>query len=66
MYAGTFFRSFFLLRGARFLIAAPFPGRARIVWRLVASEGLVAADVAQDAVMRRGGGFGDVFCVYES
>jgi hypothetical protein len=55
MYAGTFFvRSFrSALRGARFCSLLRLPRRARIVWRLVASEGLVAADVAQDA--ERGG-----------
>jgi hypothetical protein len=51
-----FFVSFFPLRAARrarFCSLLRFPGRARIVWRLVASEGLVAADVTQG--MRRGG-----------
>jgi hypothetical protein len=55
MYAGTFF--LLLLRAAtRFSQPAncwPFPGRARIVWRLAHWDRLGAADVVQDA---EGGG----------
>jgi len=55
MYAGTLFFAAAARRNAFFAAANcwPFPGRARIVWRLAHWDRLGAADVVQDA---EGGG----------